>query len=136
MTIDPERRAMLIAKYGIDRRPMEPALNTTVQVIDRAKQLETRAFARGTDYNQWLFDPARSPRLHKIAADAHRDLRLAIAHGDIEGDDPNDDRVLVHFVGAREVHAVDRGRSADRFAASLRRHDATQPYCDEYRGNI
>ena len=31
--IDQDRRAMLTAKYGLDRPPMNPALNTTVQAI-------------------------------------------------------------------------------------------------------
>ena len=40
--IDQNRRAMLTAKYGIDRPPMNPALNTTVQAILDAEQIVDR----------------------------------------------------------------------------------------------
>jgi hypothetical protein len=133
--IDPQEREYLKAKY-IPDRVMDPELNSTVQTIERAKQLEAKAFARGTDYNQWLFDPSRSPEMHAVAAKAHRDLNLAIACGDIECDDSTDDTILVHFVDSREAYAVERGKSGERFATSLRRHNATQPFCDDYRCNI
>ena len=130
----------MIAKYRMFDPPR--ADNANVDVILAAERLEAKAFTRGTEYNRWLFDPVRSPRMHAIAAKAHRELREAIAPGYIECPDPNDypdpndDSVLVHFVGSKEVHSVERGKSADRFAAYLRRHDATQPYCDDYECNV
>ena len=75
--------------------------------------------------------------MHEIAVNAHRDMRLAIASGDIDCEDPNNpDEVLVYFVGSSHAHTVRRGKSADRLAATLRLHDATQPYCDTYECNI
>ena len=40
--VDQDRRKILTAKYGIDRPPMSPALNTTVQAILDAEQIVGR----------------------------------------------------------------------------------------------
>lgn len=66
MTLSDERREALTTKYGINRPPMDPARNTTVATIVRTERLEAQAFRnRGTaDYNAYLFDPSRSPRMH------------------------------------------------------------------------
>lgn len=118
MTIDQDRRAMLTAKYGLDRRPMNPALNATVQAILDAEQVVSRqGWARRI--GDWV-DPSRSPRMHEIAAQAHRDLRAAMARGEIvyndfadEGyphdpDHPSDAAVLIHFVGTKQVNVCKR----------------------------
>jgi hypothetical protein len=118
MTIDHERRAMLTAKYGLDRRPMNPALNTTVQAILDAEQVVSRQrWARRI--GDWV-DPSRSPRMYEIATEAHRDLRRAMARGEIVYDDfadegypydpdnPADAAVLIHFVGSDRVSICKR----------------------------
>lgn len=107
--------------------------NMTVNTISTAERLAAKAFTRGTEYNQWLFDPTRSPDLHAIAARAHREMRELMVR---KGTECDDESVLVHFVGSDEIFAYKRGRSAERFAAGLRMHNATQPYCDEYVCNI
>ena len=53
-------------------RPADPADSTTVQTVLAAEKLESRAFPRGTEYDQWLFDPKRSPEMHEIATKALR----------------------------------------------------------------
>jgi hypothetical protein len=118
MTIDHDRRTMLTAKYGLYRPPMNPALNTTVQAILDAEHVVSRlGFARRL--GDWV-DPSRSPRLHEIATKAHRDLREAMARGEIEYDDfaeegysydpdhPSDAAVLIHFVGTDRVSVCQR----------------------------
>ena len=137
--IDQDRRDYLSAKFPdmAAPRPPGPALNPAVQTVIAAQQIEARGFTRGTDWHQWLFDPARNPRMHAIATKAHREMRLGISAGDIDCDALNDpNQVLVHFVGSKQVFAVPRGKSADRFGAILRRHDATQPFCDEANCSI
>lgn len=125
----------IIEKYPAILAPMppDPADNPTVNAILAAERLESRAFPRGTEYNQWLFDPSRSPEVHAIAADAHGRVRELMVRDGIE---PDNSRILVHFVGSDDVHGVYPGATANRFAADLRRHNATQPYCDEYVCNI
>ena len=54
---------VLIAKYSMDEPPMDPELNTTVQTTLAAEKLEGRAFPRGTEYNQWLFDGSSQLRV-------------------------------------------------------------------------
>jgi hypothetical protein len=118
MTIDHDRRTMLTAKYGIDRPPMDPALNTTVQAILDAEHVVTRqGFARRL--GDWV-DPSRSPRLWEIATQAHRDLRAKMARDEIAYDDfaddgypfdpdnPSDAAVLIHFVGSNRVSVCKR----------------------------
>jgi hypothetical protein len=125
----------LVEKYPdiLAPRPPDPELNLTVQTVLATEKLQSQAFPRGTDCNQWLFDPSRSPEMHAIAAEAHGRVRELIARDGIE---PGNSQILVHFVGSDEVHLVYPGATANRFAAALRRHDATQPYCDEYDCNI
>lgn len=116
--IDAARRNMLTAKYGIDRPPMNPALNTTVQSILDAEQIVDRqGWARRIA--AWV-DPDRSPEMYKIVADAHTQLRAAMAAGEIEyddfadvgypydPDDPADSAVLIHFVGSNSVSVCKR----------------------------
>lgn len=118
MTIDQGRRKMLNAKYGLDRRPVSPALDTTVQAILDAERVTARqGFAR--QIGDWV-DPSRSPRMYEIAAEAHRDLRAAMARCEIEYDDfadegypfdpdnPSDAAVLMHFVGTDRVSVCKR----------------------------
>jgi hypothetical protein len=50
MTIDHERRAMLTAKYGIDRRPMDLALGATVQAIRRPVREGLAVLMAETDF--------------------------------------------------------------------------------------
>jgi hypothetical protein len=125
----------LIDKYPdiVAPRPPDPADDPTVNATIAAEKLESRAFPRGNEYNQWLFDPNRSPEMHEIATKAHRRLRELMARDEVE---PNDSRMLVHFVGSDDVHAVYPGWTANRFAEDLRKHNATQPYCDVYACNI
>ena len=111
--IDQNRRAMLTAKYGIDRPPMNPALNTTVQAVLDAEQIVDRQ-SWGRRIAAWV-DPAHSPKMYEIVSQAHRDLRAGMAAGQIEyddhaddgypynPDDPADACVLIHFVGSNEV---------------------------------
>ena len=83
--IDQDRRAMLTAKYGLDRPPMNPALNTTVQAILDAEQIVGRQ-SWGRRIGAWV-DPAHSPRMYEIVMQVHRDLRAAMAAGQIAYDD-------------------------------------------------
>nr|ABP44457.1 hypothetical protein Mflv_1979 [Mycolicibacterium gilvum PYR-GCK] len=138
MTMSEARRAALTDKYGINRPPMEPARNTTVQTIVRTEQLEAQAFpSRGTDdYNAYLFDPSRSPRMHAIAAYAHRQMKLGIADGTIDCPNADEDALQVYFVGSGQVRTCKPGRAADRLAGFLRIVDAVHAEGGVYECNV
>ncbi len=113
--IDQSRRSYLAAKYGIDRPPMNPALNTTVQAILDAAQIVDRQ-GWGRRIGAWV-DPAHNPRMYDIVTRAHRNLRTAMAEGLVGYDDhaadgypydPDDSAVLIHFVGSNSVSVCQR----------------------------
>ena len=78
---------------------MDPARNTTVVSIVRTERLEVRAFpSRGTDdYSTYLSDPSWSPCMHRIAADAHCEMKLGIAGGTIDCLNAYEDALQIYF---------------------------------------
>ena len=105
----------LIAKYPAiaATRPMDPALNTTVQAILDAERIE--AGTHGRD-NSALFDPVWSPDMRKRANDEMRALRNAMAENRIRYDsfdydldhridttNPPRDAVFIYRVGSHEI---------------------------------
>lgn len=138
MTLDPERRETLTAKYGIDRPPMDPAQNAMVQTINRTERLEAQAFpSRGTDdYNAYLFDPSRSPRMYAIASGVHRAMKLGIADGTIDCPDSDESALHVYVVGDHRVRTCKPGRPADRLAGFLRILDAIHAEAGSYECNV
>lgn len=81
--LDQERRDYLTAKYGLDRPPMNPALNTTVAAMLDAEQI-TESGRRHDD--DLMFDPVRSNALSRRADAAMTELRLALAEDRIKFD--------------------------------------------------
>lgn len=138
MTLSDKRREALTTKYGIGQPPMDPARNTTVATIVRTERLEAHAFpSRGTDdYNAYLFDPSRSPRMHRIAADAHREMKLGIADRTIDCPNADEDALQVYFVGSGQVRTCKPGRAADRLARFLRIVDAIHAEGGVYECNV
>lgn len=116
--------------------------------IDRlmAKMFNWR---EGADLNS-LFDPVQSPEMYRIAAAAHRNVRLGIPAGDIgcfdeHGRvDPNNygtPAVFVHVVGTNEVHVVPaQVEPLDQYAEDYRRtwhqtvRQARANYCQVRKG--
>lgn len=92
-----------------------------------------------------LFDPSRSPEMHRIAAAAHRNMRLGIAagdidcideHGHVDPNDYDDAAVFVHVVGTNEVRVVPaQVGPLDQYAQEFRRtwhktvREARSNYC-------
>lgn len=123
-----ERRQELLARFPVmnNERPMNPALNTTVQSMLRTERI---AAATGWGHGA-AFDPERNRKLYAKARAAHANLRAMMAAGDVtyathnglapyDPDDPNDTATLVNFVGDAQVYVC---RSpAERFAILLRR---------------
>jgi hypothetical protein len=118
--IDQDRRNYLTTKWPelIAPRPPDPALDDRVQTILDAEQIVDRqGWARRI--GAWV-DPAHNPRMYDIVTNAHRQLRAAMAAGEIdyddhaaEGypyhpDDPADSAVLIHFVGSNSVSVCKR----------------------------
>ena len=63
-------------------RPMDPALNTTVQAVERGDQITAKTWAIWGD-NSALWDPVWSPEMHARADAVMGDLRAAIAAGEL-----------------------------------------------------
>lgn len=106
------RREHLTAKYGIDKPPMNPAMNTTVSAVLDAERIEDQG-RRGRDLTS-LFDPIWSPAMHEIADKTMWKLRTALADGEvqleshgydmaheIDLDNPPTDAVFIYRVGDR-----------------------------------
>lgn len=112
--IDEARRAMLTEKYGTVRPPQ--ADNPIVTAILDGERIAESVTGQGAD-NWLLCDPSRSPAMYGVVTEAHRDLRAAMARGEIaydtaheayepydyDPDKPELARVLIHFVGSRSV---------------------------------
>jgi hypothetical protein len=88
----------------MSERPMDPALNATVQAMLNAERVTA-----GCPDNSALFDPVWSPVMHKLAVDAMAGLRSAVAEGavrlryhdydgEVDLDDLPSDAVLIHRV--------------------------------------
>jgi hypothetical protein len=88
-------------------RPMDPALNTTVQAILNAERITA-----GCADNSALFDPAWSPVMHRVAERVMAGLRSGLTEGtvrlryhDYDGgvdlDDRTTEAVLIHDVGSK-----------------------------------
>ena len=123
----------LFDKYGMGWSPMNPALNTTVQVILDSDRL---ADVSGMPDTTALFDPAWSLAMHARAEQAAGDLRFAIARGLVtyeepggdapyNPDDPADVAVLANLVGTDTVYVVRH-----------RRHDASLCAPVDYYGGL
>ncbi len=110
--ITPERRDYLTAKYGLDRPPMNPALNTTVVAMLDAERI-TESGRRHDD--DLMFDPVRSNTLSRRADAAMAELRLALAEDrirftshdhidhEMDLDNPPNDAVFVYRPGSTRL---------------------------------
>jgi hypothetical protein len=133
-----QRRQQLIDKWpqiAPDARPMNPALNTTVQAVLDAERIEA-ALADDTLLNSALFDPAWCPTMHaKLLADLeelHALERENVGEEYKTADyvtfrgetyDPHDPAstsgtVLLKFPGDRRLFVC--RNNADRLAAMMR----------------
>jgi hypothetical protein len=128
---DPAYRDYLTKKYGIDKPPAER--NDIVDAIVDAEEIAAQAFGHASDCAA-LFDPVRSPEMYAVADRAMRNLRDAMAFGDVaydchDGpDDPfdpgdlDDAAAYINFVGDRRLFVCRRGehrRGPDYFADML-----------------
>jgi arsenite methyltransferase len=81
--MDAARRSILIEKYGIDQPP--PADNAIVDAIIDGGHTLAKMFNWGPGIDLGpLFDPAQCPEMWAVAHAAMRDLRAAMANGQID----------------------------------------------------
>jgi len=145
--IDQNRRDMLTAKYGMNRPPMNPELNTTVAAILDNERIESGA---GGGFNGPLFDPVWSPAMHGRADAAMAVLHAALANDELHIDSlghdlehgfdpaqPPSDAVFIWAVGSRHIlaccragssHDERRLRGPDYFASLLQTFAAVDDY--------
>ena len=115
MTVRQPSRGELIAKYGIDRPPLDPQLDTTVQGVLDADRIVAQTWRHD---GAALFDPKWSPAMYALAQRWMSDLRAARANGLVEymaydshghetpfdPDDPHEPGTLVNFVGEQRIY--------------------------------
>lgn len=120
--MDDTRRATLTAKYGIDRPPMDPAMNTTVTAMLAAEAISAKAHGRD---NTALFDPVWSPAMWDRANEAMSELRAGLAedritfdthdHYDtVDLDNPPAEAVFIWAPGSSSVLIACRSQSNAR----------------------
>lgn len=132
--LTPDRRAMLTAKYGLDRpRPMDPALNMTVQAILDGEQIVHKLYGDDLDVTV-LFDPVLSPLLHAKADAIMRDVRAAVASGQAqyvmpgrEAYDLEDSETREVFLSFGDIRICVCRNKVDYFVAMLE-HYASRPW--------
>lgn len=101
-----------MTKFPAIGQPPQPDHPTVTAILDSQEIVNRQGWARRMV--AWD-DPDRCPPIYEVVAEAHRNLRLAMAAGRIkydddaaEGypydpDDPNDSAALIHFVGSKTV---------------------------------
>jgi hypothetical protein len=121
----PERRAELTAKYGIERPPMNPDLNSTVRAIIDAERIEAEG---GCADHSALFDPSWNPRMWELANAAMAELHRGLAEGTIRCDSGFDtmpsDGVLLWRPGSTRAYVHQSGftKTGDLAAHLHREH--------------